>query len=105
MASMNDRSLSSFAVDNIKPQVDPLVFLLRHGVIGWASDALQNLGYATGLLSLEMSRSFTCQVRGLKVRCRADPRALGLSVRRIFLSTFISAPCEVQGIPGMVCSS
>ena len=47
MASTNEHhSLWSFAVDNIKPQVDPLVFLLRHGGNGWASDALQNLGCA-----------------------------------------------------------
>ena len=47
MASTNEHhSLWSFAVDNIKPQVDPLVFLLRHGGNWWASDELQNLGCA-----------------------------------------------------------
>ena len=74
-------------VDNIKPRVDPFVFLFRHGV---ASDGLQSLGCATGLLSLEMSRSSSYRARGLQVQCRADHRVLGLSVRRMFLR--LSAP-------------
>ena len=46
---MNDHnSLWSFAVESIKPRVDPFVFLPHHGVIGWASVGLRNLDFATG---------------------------------------------------------
>ena len=59
----------SFAVENIKPQAEHRVVLLRHGVIGWASDGLRNLDFNTGPLSLEMPRYSTSR---LEVRDRSS---------------------------------
>ena len=49
------------SVDNIKRQVPPFVFLVRHGV-SVASGRLLNLGCATGHPFFEMSCSFTNQM-------------------------------------------
>merc|ERR1712124_52550 len=48
-------------IDNIKPQVDRLIFPDGHGVIVLASGRLLNLGCATGHPSFVMSCSFTNQ--------------------------------------------
>merc|ERR1712222_300402 len=51
-------------VENIKPQVDRVVFPDGHGIIILASGRLLNLGCATGHPSFVMSCSFTNQVLG-----------------------------------------
>merc|ERR1712151_1312733 len=51
-------------VENIKPQVDRVVFPDGHGIIVLASGRLLNLGCATGHPSFVMSGSFKNQVLG-----------------------------------------
>ena len=48
-------------VDNMKPEVVPYVFSVRHAEIVPASGRLQNLSCAIGRPSFEMSRSFRYQ--------------------------------------------
>merc|ERR1712013_911325 len=54
-------ALEGIKVDNIKPQVDRLVFPNGNGIIVLASGRLLNLGCATGHPSFVMSCSFTNQ--------------------------------------------
>jgi adenosylhomocysteinase len=55
-------SLKQYDWDNIKPQVDQIIFPDGHRIILLAEGRLVNLGCATGHPSFVMSNSFTNQV-------------------------------------------
>ena len=73
MAAMSEHhSLWSFAVDIIKPQVDPLVFSFATAGSGGLQTHFKIWAALLALLSLEMSRSLTHQDRGPKGRVSLD---------------------------------
>jgi len=73
--------LEKFRWEEIKPQVDRVIFPNGRSIIVLAKGRLVNLGCATGHPSFVMSNSFTCQVRAqIELYTRPDKYPVGVYV-------------------------